>query len=145
MRAVSRLRFDADIIQMLSPAPLLRLPDEFVLVLPTVGWCYLSCTDFMSTRRPPCEDSVWYLQADSSSSWDQGPDFAPDSYSFRNERQWTDVSVCDSASDLCAGRKDVSANNIGCQSAVLVHALPTYFPAGCVDACNLLNTQSSGL
>lgn len=51
---VSRLHFDADIIQMLSPAPLLHLPDEFVRVLPTVGWYYLSCTDFLSTR----EDSV---------------------------------------------------------------------------------------
>lgn len=52
---------------------------------------------------------MWYLQADSSSSWDQGPDFELDFYSFRNERQWTDASVCDSANDLCAGRKDVSA------------------------------------
>lgn len=51
---VSRLHFNADIIQMLSPAPLLRLRDEFVLVLPTVGWYYLSCTYFMSTS----EDSV---------------------------------------------------------------------------------------
>lgn len=57
--------------------------------------------------RTPCEDSVWFLEVDSSSSWDQGPDFELDFSSFRNERQWTHVSVCNSANNLCAGRKDV--------------------------------------